>query len=301
MSLITDIIGDTPLVRLQRLNTQGRVFIKLESRNPGGSVKDRAAYQMIQDMLASNQISRETTIIEPTSGNTGIGLCLVAASLQLKVILIMPSTMSVERQNLIKAYGATVILSDGSLGMTGSINLAQKIQKETPNSVFASQFTNVSNPRAHVLKTGPELIYQLNQFKIEPKYFVSCVGTGGTVSGVGRVLKEQYPDIQIIAIEPENSRVLRGGEHGTHKIQGIGAGFVPEILDVNLIDAVEGVSDEDAYEYFRKLAREEGILVGISSAAAVKVAVEYADKYDCDVVAIAPDNGERYLSVEGLI
>ncbi|CAL6019545.1 Cysteine_synthase A [Hexamita inflata] len=301
MSLITEIIGNTPLVRLQRLNQKGRVFVKLESRNPGGSVKDRAAFQMVKDLLDQKKITKDTLLIEPTSGNTGVGLCMVAASLGMKMVLTMPSTMTIERQKLMKAYGATVVLTEGPLGMKGAIAKAEELQKETPNSIIPSQFTNQSNPRAHELTTGPELLKQIEQFAIKPAYFVSGVGTGGTITGVAKVLKPIHKDLKVIAVEPNKSPVLRGGKHSGHKIGGIGAGFIPDVLDQKAYDAVEGVDDEVAFEFYRKLAREEGILVGVSSAAAISVAIKYADEHDCDVIVVAPDTGERYLSVDGLI
>ena len=268
----------------------------MESFNPGGSVKDRIAEAMIKKAINDGKINRNTVIVEPTSGNTGIGLGLIAASKGLKIIIVMPDTMSVERRNLLRSYGAKLVLTDGKLGMAGAIEKANEIAKNTPDSFITGQFTNPENPAAHYLTTGPE-IYDDTDGKVD--IFVAGVGTGGTVSGVGRYLKEKNPRVKIVAVEPEGSPVLSKGVKGKHGIQGIGAGFKPETLDLSVVDEIITVSDEDAYKAGRYLARNKGVLVGISSGASYFAAKKLAARRENEdklIVALLPDTGERYLS-----
>ena len=297
---ITDLIGKTPLLKLNnysKLKELGAtVYGKLEYFNPAGSVKDRIAKAMIDDAEAKGVLKPDSVIIEPTSGNTGIGLAAVAASRGYKIILTMPETMSVERRNLLKAYGAELVLTDGAKGMKGAIAKAQELAAETPNSFIPSQFTNAANPTAHRNTTGPE-IWEDTDGKVD--IFVAGVGTGGTVSGVGEYLKSQNPNVKVVAVEPAGSPVLSKGTPGPHKIHGIGAGFVPDTLNTEVYDEIIAVENEDAFETGRTLARKEGLLVGISSGAAVWAATELAKRPENKgkiIVALLPDTGERYLS-----
>lgn len=297
---ITDLIGKTPLLKLTnygKLKELGAtIYGKLEYFNPAGSVKDRIAKAMIDDAEAKGVLKPDSVIIEPTSGNTGIGLAAVAASRGYKIILTMPETMSIERRNLLKAYGAELVLTEGAKGMKGAIAKAQELAAETPNSLIPSQFTNAANPTAHRNTTGPE-IWQDTDGKVD--IFVAGVGTGGTVSGVGEYLKSQNPNVKVVAVEPAGSPVLSKGTPGPHKIQGIGAGFVPDTLNTKVYDEIITVENEDAFETGRTLARKEGLLVGISSGAAVWAATELAKRPENKgkiIVALLPDTGERYLS-----
>lgn len=297
---ITDLIGGTPLLKLSNYISQkgleATIYGKLEYFNPAGSVKDRVAKAMIDDAEAKGLIKPGSVIIEPTSGNTGIGLAAVAASRGYRIILTMPETMSVERRNLLKAYGAELVLTDGAKGMKGAIEKAQELAAETPDSFIPSQFTNVANPAAHRASTGPE-IWNDTDGKVD--IFVAGVGTGGTVSGVGEYLKSQNPNVKVVAVEPAGSPVLSKGTPGPHKIQGIGAGFVPDTLNTEIYDEIIAVENEDAFETGRTLARNEGLLVGISSGAAVYAATELAKRPENKgkiIVALLPDTGERYLS-----
>lgn len=301
-SNILETIGNTPLVELtnieKKYNLNARLIAKVESFNPGGSIKDRVAKAMIENAIATGLINQDTVIIEPTSGNTGVGLAMVAASKGMKAIFVMPETMSVERRNLLKAYGAEVVLTDGSKGMNGAIEKANQLAENISNSFIPSQFTNKDNPRAHYLATAPEIYNDLDG---QIDFFVAGVGTGGTLTGIGQYLKEKNEKIQVVAVEPETSPVLSKGESGPHDIQGIGAGFIPDTLDTNIIDFVVTVSDKEAYEIGRELARNEGILAGISSGAAVKAAIELAkleENQNKTIVVVLPDTGERYLSTK---
>lgn len=297
---ITDLIGRTPLLKLNnygKLKELGAtVYGKLEYFNPAGSVKDRIAKAMIDDAEAKGALKPDSVIIEPTSGNTGIGLAAVAASRGYKIILTMPETMSIERRNLLKAYGAELVLTEGAKGMKGAIAKAQELAAETPNSFIPSQFSNAANPAAHRNTTGPE-IWEDTDGKVD--IFVAGVGTGGTISGVGEYLKRQNPNVKVVAVEPAGSPVLSKGTPGPHKIQGIGAGFVPDTLNTEVYDEIIAVENEDAFETGRTLARKEGLLVGISSGAAVWAATELAKRPENKgkmIVALLPDTGERYLS-----
>ena len=297
---ITDLIGGTPLLELtnyekaNRLNT--KIYAKLEYFNPAGSVKDRIAKAMLDDAEEKGLLKPGAVIIEPTSGNTGIGLASVAASRGYKVILTMPETMSVERRNLLKAYGAVLVLTEGAKGMAGAIAKAKELAEQTPNSYIPSQFTNPANPAVHLKTTGPE-IWADTDGKVD--IFVAGVGTGGTLSGVGAYLKSQNPNVKVVAVEPASSPVLSGGKAGPHKIQGIGAGFVPDTLNTDVYDEILPVQNEDAFATGRALARSEGVLVGISSGAAVFAAAQLAKRPENAgkvIVALLPDTGERYLS-----
>ncbi len=294
------IIGNTPLVELTSIATEnhlsGHLFAKVEGLNPAGSIKDRVAAAMIEDAQKKGLIREGTIIIEPTSGNTGIGLAAICAAHGYSLVITMPETMSPERVQLMRAYGATVILTDGKKGMTGAIERAEIIAKENPNSFIAGQFTNPANPTAHYQTTGPEIWEQMGG---EIDAFVACVGTGGTITGVGRYLREKNPAIRIIAVEPMGSPVLSGGTAGAHAIQGIGAGFIPEVLDTTIYDEVITVSDADAFQMGRMVGEKEGILVGISAGAAVWAACEVARDATMRgqrIVTILPDGGEKYLS-----
>ena len=297
---ITDLIGNTPLLELSNIekdeSLQATVLAKLEYFNPAGSVKDRIAKAMIDDAEAKGLLKKGSVIIEPTSGNTGIGLASVAAARGYRIIIAMPETMSIERRNLMKAYGAELVLTEGSKGMKGAIAKAEELAKEIPNSFIPSQFTNPANPAAHEKTTGVE-IWNDTDGKVD--IFVAGVGTGGTVSGTGSYLKSKNPDIKVVAVEPKSSPVLSEGVAGAHKIQGIGAGFVPETLNTDIYDEVITVANEDAFETGKKIARTEGVLVGISSGAAVWAAVELAKRPENKgktIVVLLPDTGERYLS-----
>lgn len=297
---ITDLIGNTPLLELKNYekehNLEATVLAKLEYFNPAGSVKDRIARAMIDDAEASGALKPGAVIIEPTSGNTGIGLASVAASRGYKIILTMPETMSVERRNLLKAYGAEIVLTDGAKGMKGAIEEANRLAQNTPGSFIPSQFTNKANPEAHIKTTGPE-IWNDTDGKVD--IFVAGVGTGGTLSGVGKYLKSKNPNVKVVAVEPAGSPVLSKGTPGSHKIQGIGAGFVPETLDTGIYDEIITVENEDAFKTGAALARKEGVLVGISSGAAVFAAAQLAKRPENKgkiIVALLPDTGERYLS-----
>lgn len=295
-----DLVGSTPLVRVNNLikkdELKADVLAKLEYFNPAGSVKDRIAKEMIQDALEKGLINENTTLIEPTSGNTGIGIASVAAAKGYKAIMTMPETMSVERRNLLKAYGAKVVLTDGKAGMKGAIAKAQELAAATPNSFIPSQFENPSNPQAHYESTGPE-IWKDTEGKVD--IFVAGVGTGGTVSGTGKYLKDQNPNVKVVAVEPATSPVLSEGHAGPHGIQGIGAGFVPNTLDTSVYDEVFTVTNEQAYETGRLIAHNEGMLVGISSGAATYAAIQIAKRPENKgktIVVLLPDTGERYLS-----
>lgn len=297
---ITEAIGKTPIVALnnikRELNLKADIFAKIELTNPGGSIKDRVALKMIEDYIKAGALNKSTTIIEPTSGNTGIGLALACASLGYKLKIVMPSNMSKERIMLMRAYGAEVILTDGALGMQGAIDKANELQLSIPDSIIAGQFDNVSNPQAHYLTTGPEIYNDMNG-KIDA--LVCGVGTGGTITGTGKYLKEQNKDIKVVAIEPYTSAVLSGESKGAHNLQGIGAGFVPSVLDTKIYDEIIKIRDEEAYEATRLLAKCEGILCGISSGAALCGAIQLAKKDESEgksIVVILPDTGTRYLS-----
>ena len=297
-----EMVGNTPLLKpnnlIKKEGLNANLLLKLELFNPMGSVKDRAALYMIEDAEKKGLLKDNATIIEPTSGNTGIGIAAVAATKGYKVILTMPETMSQERRDLLSSLGAEIVLTDGKLGMSGSIEKAKELNSKIENSIILGQFTNPANVTAHYETTGPE-IFKDTLGVIDA--FVAGVGTGGTITGTGKYLKEQNNDIKIIAVEPTNSPVLSGGKAGPHKIEGIGAGFVPEILDVNLLDEIITVSKEDAYKYAKLLANEEGILVGVSSGAALYAAVELAKREEYKgktIVALLPDTGTRYLSTE---
>mgnify|MGYP000428578497 FL=1 len=295
-----DLVGNTPLVRVNNLikkdELKADVLAKLEYFNPAGSVKDRIAKEMIQDALEKGLINENTTLIEPTSGNTGIGLSAVATALNLKIIITMPETMSVERRNLMKAYGAELVLTPGSEGMKGAIAKAKELASQIENSFIPGQFENPANPTAHYKTTGPE-IYEQTEGKVD--IFVAGVGTGGTISGIGKYLKEKNPEVKVVAVEPASSPVLSTGKGGAHKIQGIGAGFVPETLNTNIYDEIITVENEDAFATGKEMAKTEGILVGISSGAALYAAKELAKREENagkTIVVLLPDGGDRYLS-----
>ena len=294
------LIGKTPLLELTRIEKEfglkAKVVAKLEYFNPAGSVKDRVAKEMIDDAEASGKLKPDSVIIEPTSGNTGIGLASVAAARGYRIIIVMPETMSVERRQIMKAYGAELVLSEGSKGMKGAIARAEELAAEIPNSFIPGQFVNPANPEAHRKSTGPE-IYEDTDGKVD--IFVAGVGTGGTVTGVGEYLKSKDPDIKVVAVEPASSAVLSTGVAGAHKIQGIGAGFVPKVLNTEIYDEIIPVSNEDAFETGRLIGRKEGVLVGISSGAAAFAAIELAKRPENEgktIVVLLPDTGDRYLS-----
>ena len=295
-----ELIGRTPLLELTHIekefNLKAKILAKLEYFNPAGSVKDRIAKAMIDDAENKGILKQGSTIIEPTSGNTGIGLCSVAAARGYKVIIVMPETMSIERRQLMKAYGAELVLTEGSLGMKGAIAKAEELSKEIPNSFVAGQFVNPANPETHRKTTGPEIWEDTDG---EVNIFVAGVGTGGTVTGVGQYLKSQNPNIKIVAVEPKSSAVLSTGVAGPHKIQGIGAGFVPQVLDTSVYDEIIPVENEDAFSYGRLIGKKEGVLVGISSGAALYAAIELAKRAENEgknIGVLLPDTGDRYLS-----
>ena len=297
---VTELIGNTPVVELSNLEKEqglkAQLLAKVEFFNPAGSVKDRIAKRMIEKAEEQGLLKEGATIIEPTSGNTGIGLASVCASKGYKAIFTMPETMSVERRNLLKAYGAKIVLTPGAQGMKGAIAKAKELQESTPNSLIPSQFTNLENPQAHYETTGPEL-WEQTDGKID--IFVAGVGTGGTISGTGKYLKEKNPNIKIVAVEPEGSPVLSLGKAGPHGIQGIGAGFVPDTLNTKIYDEIITVTNENAYNTGRAIAQKEGLLVGISSGASVYAAIQLAKRPENEgkrIVALMPDTGERYLS-----
>ena len=299
---VTEIIGRTPLLAAKSFakahDLKANLLVKLEYFNPSGSVKDRIAIAMVEQAEKDGKIAPGATLIEPTSGNTGIGIASVAAARGYRAILTMPETMSVERRNLLKAYGAEIVLTEGSQGMKGAIARAEQLQKEIPNSFIPSQFENLANPAAHERTTGPE-IWADTDGKVD--VFVAGVGTGGTVTGTGRYLKQQNPAVHVVAVEPTDSPVLSGGKPGPHKLQGLGAGFVPDTLDTKVYDEVIRVSNDDAFAYGREFAQREGALVGISSGAALAAAMELAKRPEYagkTIVALLPDGGDRYLSTD---
>ena len=297
---VTELVGNTPLMELSNYeknnNLEATILGKLEYFNPAGSVKDRIAREIIEDAWEKGELTKDSVIIEPTSGNTGIGLASIAASLGIRLIITMPETMSIERRNLMKAYGAELVLTDGAKGMKGAIAKADELAAELPNSFIPGQFVNKLNPQAHRRTTGPE-IWEDTEGKVD--IFVAGVGTGGTVTGVGEFLKSKNPDIKIVAVEPAASPVLSKGTAGAHKIQGIGAGFVPDVLNTEIYDEIIPVENDDAFAIGREIGRQEGILVGISSGAAVWAATELAKRPENKgkvIVALLPDTGDRYLS-----
>ncbi|CAG7656390.1 cysteine synthase A [Paenibacillus allorhizosphaerae] len=297
---VTQLIGDTPLVKLNRVVPEGsaEVYVKLEFQNPGASVKDRIAISMIEVAEQEGRIKPGDTIVEPTSGNTGIGLAMVAAAKGYKAILVMPETMSIERRNLLRAYGAELVLTPGAEGMKGAIKRAEEIVAANPGYYMPQQFKNQANVKIHRETTGPEIVEAIKGYDGKLDAFVAGIGTGGTITGAGSVLKENFPNIKIYAVEPKASPVLSGGQPGPHKIQGIGAGFVPDILNTNVYDEVIPVENDEAFETSRRVAKEEGILGGISSGAAIFAALKVAKELGAGkrVVAVVPSNGERYLS-----
>ena len=299
---VSELIGKTPLLELcnieKEYNLKGKIFAKLEYLNPAGSVKDRVALQMIEDAEAKGILKKDSVIIEPTSGNTGIGLASVAASKGYRLIITMPETMSEERRKLIAAYGAELVLTDSSKGMNGAIQKAEELSKEIPDSIVAGQFVNPANPQAHRNTTGPE-IWEDTDGSVD--IFVAGIGTGGTITGTGEYLKSKNESIKIVGIEPCDSPVLSGGKAGPHPLQGIGAGFIPEVLNREILDEIVTVSGNEAYESSRLLAKREGVLVGISSGAALHAAIEEAKKEENtnkNIVVLLPDTGDRYLSTE---
>ena len=297
---ITELIGKTPLIELVKLEDKcannSRILAKIELFNPAGSVKDRVALEMIAQYEREGRLNKNSTLIEPTSGNTGIGLAAICAAKGYRAIIVMPDTMSLERRMLMTAYGAELVLTDGDLGMQGAIDKAEELAKSITGAIIAGQFTNPANPDAHYKTTGPE-IWNDTEGKVD--IFISCVGTGGTISGVGRYLKEKNPNIKVIAVEPASSPYLNEGRSGSHKIQGIGAGFKPDTLDLSVIDKIVTVTDDEAHESAREIAKSEGLLVGISSGAALAAAKKIAKRPESNgktIVVILPDSGTRYLS-----
>lgn len=299
-SSVLDLVGGTPLLEAKNLERElglkAKILMKLEYLNPAGSVKDRIARAMILDAREKGLLKEGATLIEPTSGNTGIGLASMAASLGYRLILTMPETMSVERRNILKAYGAEIVLTDGARGMTGAIEKAKELAQEIPDSFIPGQFENPVNPKAHIETTGPE-IWEDTKGKVD--IFVAGVGTGGTITGVGTYLKEKNPNVKIVAMEPSDSPVLSGGEPGPHKLQGIGAGFIPETLDTEIYDEILTIGSEEAFSGARQIAQKEGVLVGISSGAAFAASVKLAKRPENEgktIVVLLPDSGDRYYS-----
>ena len=297
---IIDLIGNTPLLELKNIkekyNLKSNIYAKIEGYNPGGSIKDRIALQMILDLEKEGKLKKGSVIIEPTSGNTGIGIALIGSLRGYKVIIVMPSSMTIERIKLIESFGAEVILTDASKGMLGSIEKAKELNQEYENSIILGQFENMSNPLAHYLTTGPEIYNDLDG---NIDIFIAGIGTGGTISGVGKYLKEKNSNIQIIGVEPFNSPLISKGVKGSHKIQGIGANFIPNTLNKDVIDVIELIDDKDAFEYSKIATKLEGVLVGISSGAALKIAIDYAKKEENkNIVVILPDTGYKYLSTD---
>lgn len=297
---VTELIGDTPLVRLNRIVPEGsaEIYVKLEYQNPGASVKDRIAISMIEVAEQEGRLKPGDTIVEPTSGNTGIGLAMVAAAKGYKAILVMPETMSLERRNLLRAYGAELVLTPGSEGMNGAVRKAEELAEENPSYFIPQQFKNQANVKIHRETTGPEIVEAIQAYDGKLDAFVAGIGTGGTISGTGEVLKSHFPDIRIVAVEPAASPILSGGKPGAHKIQGIGANFVPDILNREIYDQIIPVENDDAFDIARHVAKEEGILCGISSGAAIYAALQVARELGEGkrVIAVVPSNGERYLS-----
>lgn len=297
---VTELIGETPLVRLNRIvpEDSAEIYLKLEYQNPGASVKDRIAISIVEEAEKDGRLKPGDTIIEATSGNTGIGLAMVAAAKGYKAVIVMPETMSLERRNLLRAYGAELVLTPGSEGMNGAVKKAEEILKENAGFFMAEQFKNQANVKIHRETTGPEIVEAIQSIGGSLDAFVAGIGTGGTITGAGEVLKEKYPDIKIIAVEPAASPILAGGKPGPHKIQGIGANFIPEILNQEVYDEIVHVENDDAFETSRRVAKEEGVLGGISSGAAVYAALKVAKELGKGkrVVAVIPSNGERYLS-----
>ena len=302
---VGDLIGSTPIIKLNNIkelyDLKADIYAKLESFNPASSAKDRVALNMIKDLEDKGILNENTVIIEPTSGNTGIGLAAVCASKNIRLIIVMPDSMSIERRKLMAAYGAELILTDGKLGMSGAISKAEELNKEILGSVIAGQFTNFANPEAHYKTTGPEIFEQMDG---EIDYFVAGIGTGGSISGVGKYLKEKNNSIDIVGYEPEGSPFITKKQSGAHLIQGLGAGFIPEVLNLDVVDEVVTVKNEDAYEMAKIAARKEGLLIGISSGGALSVAKSLASKEENrgkKIVVLFPDTGEHYLSTEGFI
>ncbi|MDQ0196065.1 cysteine synthase A [Paenibacillus wynnii] len=297
---VTELIGGTPLVRLNRVAPEGAadIYLKLEYQNPGSSVKDRIAISIVEEAEKDGRLKPGDTIVEATSGNTGIGLALVAAAKGYKVVIVMPETMSLERRNLLRAYGAELVLTPGSEGMNGAVKKAEQILSENPGFFIAEQFKNPANVKIHRETTGPEIVEAIESIGGTLDAFVAGIGTGGTITGAGEVLKAKFPDVKIYAVEPAASPILAGGKPGPHKIQGIGANFIPEILNQNIYDEIIHVENDEAFEMARRVAKEEGILTGISSGAAVTAAIKVAKELGAGkrVVVIIPSNGERYLS-----
>ncbi|GIP01454.1 MULTISPECIES: cysteine synthase A [Paenibacillus] len=297
---VTELIGGTPLVRLNRIvpEDSAEIYLKLEYQNPGASVKDRIAISIVEEAEKDGRLKPGDTIIEATSGNTGIGLAMVAAAKGYKAVIVMPETMSLERRNLLRAYGAELVLTPGSEGMNGAVKKAEEILKENAGFFMADQFNNQANVKIHRETTGPEIVEAIQSIGGSLDAFVAGIGTGGTITGAGEVLKEQFPDIKVIAVEPAASPILAGGKPGPHKIQGIGANFIPEILNQEVYDEIVHVENDDAFETSRRVAKEEGVLGGISSGAAVYAALKVAKELGKGkrVVAVIPSNGERYLS-----